>query len=644
MPALLRNLRLACFTLLTVAGCGPLFGRGDEFVVEPMDGPAQEEGAANPSSEGEGEPDDRATGSGSQAGELPSERPDEGASLSCRPGELQCNQSNLEVCIRSDSRAAPRWVVQLDCGSAELCVQQPDPHCVAQACSRGDATCEGPIPLVCDESQTHWIEGEPCLSAAHCSNEALDCPNGPPCCLQAPCATGEVRCNGEILEACNGARTAWEPVEACSTVSLCSSGLAACEAGTVAECACEPPACDIGEMRCDGAVLQRCNEARDGWDFVNECASEALCELGLERSPVSCEPPRCFPGSHACDEATLQRCAEDQTGFVFDEQCVGPPFCNAAAGVCEDAPCEVGEQRCNAAQIQTCRSDRTGFQNSGTPCASAPLCIDFGPGPARCDPPQCFAGDFVCNDNQLMRCNDGLTAFENFGAPCPRGDLCSVARRRCDFCVPNRRECNIEATASRTCAPDGNSFGPETFCPLGCERSNGLCNTCPIGSYRCQGNTIQRCNDGFSFTSLGRGSDCSSGNTVNSCVNGQLQQSFCGLGCNFQRSQCNQCSPGQSQCAGGGAFQQCVNGQFGSPQGCAAGFRCQQGVGQCRCSGAGPRCAGATLQECNAAGTSYVAAPRCDGAVLRTCAAGQVDTDVCDSAAVCEDSVGATCE
>jgi hypothetical protein len=212
--------------------------------------------------------------------------------------------------------------------------------------------------------------------------------------------------------------------------------------------------------------------------------------------------------------------------------------------------------------------------------------------------------------------------------------------------VPNQRECTPDLRSSRTCGPDGNSFGPLTFCPLGCIPANGTCNTCQFGQYSCQGGLLARCNDGFSFTPLNRAADCSGQNRV-SCNGGQLQTSPCGaLGCNTQRLACNECAGPQRRCADTESFQSCQpSGTFGAATDCGDGLLCA-GAGQCICTAGQASCDGDALLVCNATGTALVAGSRCSGNggnVLRTCSDGDLTTNTCSSAALCTAATGASC-
>jgi hypothetical protein len=343
----------------------------------------------------------------------------------------------------------------------------------------------------------------------------------------------------------------------------------------------------------------------------------------------------------------LRACNAGQTGFEPGVPCEGgAAFCNAGQGRCTTIPCAPGDRACDGVQVLGCLEDRTGFESLGVVCETQELCVDDGQGAAACLEPSCPTDQVRCEANQLQRCNPGRTAFVDFNPACPRADLCSAERQRCDFCVPSRQECTPDLSSRRQCAADGNSFGPSTFCPLGCIANSGTCNTCAAGSYSCDDGLLSRCNDGFSFSPLNRGSDCSGGTLV-SCNGDFLQNTPCGApGCNGSRNTCNECAGQARVCAGATSFRACQpDGTFGPTTGCQNGLSCT-GSGQCACTPGAVSCAGDALLVCNGSGSAIVAGDRCSGpgnGVLRACDDGVLTTDTCGSAALCNAATGVEC-
>lgn len=572
--------------------------------------------------------------------------PNEPAAAVCEVPDAQCNGAYVETCLTLPDGHTKAWARSQNCLSAALCEESPA-RCREAACSFGSMRCQGVVPERCSEDLTERVQLGACASAGHCSLDADKCAEegqSTPCCLAKPCNAGELRCNDGGLERCRDS-LAFDPVVTCASQKLCELSLDACSTNP-GSCACQPPACEADATRCTGATLERCNADQTGWEPIGEpCATAELCELGRQRSVPACEAETCAAGAFHCNGALLERCNAGQSGFDPVRTCEGgAAFCDSAGGVCADVPCQIGETRCNGVRVERCRADRTGFDPEGLPCATPQLC-QLNQGVASCREPECDANEFVCDGNQPLRCNAGRTAFANAGPACLRAELCSDFRERCDFCFPSRRECTPDLRFSRTCAPDGNTFGPLTFCPLGCVAGTGACQTCEVGRYSCSGGVLSRCNDGVSFAPLNRGTDCSAQNQV-SCSGNQVVTTTCAAGCNAQRNVCNQCSAQQRSCADTNNFVTCQpNGTFGASSACGAGLLCT-GAGQCSCVPGQLSCSADSLLTCNPTGTALVAAARCGGAgssVLRTCDDGELSTSNCGTAALCTASTGDSC-
>ncbi|HEU4582645.1 MAG TPA: hypothetical protein VFS67_30520 [Polyangiaceae bacterium] len=570
-----------------------------------------------------------------------------GSVLPCEDSDVQCNGSDVERCVTLGSGSGRGWLKIQHCDSAALCNQETA-SCTNRACNFSELRCNGAVPERCNDDLTARDPLPACAGAAYCSPDAEKCAaenKQAPCCLDTPCKAGELRCNNGEIERCKDDQSGLDSVVTCATQKLCELSIGGCLANP-ASCQCEPPKCEAGATRCTGAVLERCNADQTDWETVNDCVTEELCQQGLEQPVPACPGVPCQPGEHRCTGADLEVCNAGQTGFELVQTCPGgAAFCDAGNGVCAQTPCSIGQTSCNGAQMVRCRQDQTGFDPvPGALCETARLC-ELGRSAGVCQRPTCNAGEFHCQDNQPIRCNPEQTDFVSAGPACLRAELCDESRQRCNFCFPGRRECTPDNRSSRTCAPDGNSFGPLTFCPLGCIPSTGACQTCNVGELRCQGGLLSRCNDGVSFTPLNVGATCS-GNSQVTCSGNQVQTTPCALGCNAQRSACNQCTAGQRSCADTTSFATCQpNGTFGPAQSCGAGLLCA-GQGVCSCTPGQATCSGNTLQVCNDTGTGLVAGARCGGPggnVLRTCAAGQLTTNTCLSAALCTAATGSTC-
>jgi hypothetical protein len=234
--------------------------------------------------------------------------------------------------------------------------------------------------------------------------------------------------------------------------------------------------CEPGVPRCGDNLLQRCNDAGDGWILIDQCASAALCDVVA----LQCVPPTCGARENRCTEdGALQVCNAERTGFTTVEQCRSAAFCSATPGRtgCE-AECRAGRQRCNGPQIEVCRADRSGFDLVGEPCASAALCVEADV--ARCEVPVCVPGVFACDGALLSRCSDEANRFIGINQ-CDTPELCLAAEQRCadPSCEVGAQRCS--GNVLERCNAARNGFAPVETCSsaLLCDPTAPQCLTSP---------------------------------------------------------------------------------------------------------------------------------------------------------------------
>lgn len=99
--------------------------------------------------------------------------------------------------------------------------------------------------------------------------------------------------------------------------------------------------CLAGEHRCSVQVMQRCRVDGTGYDAIETCASEALCNTG--KSGGKCTAPACGKGSlnpatggefpkNRCSGGKAETCSEDQQQYLATE--CAPGHCNPGNGQC----------------------------------------------------------------------------------------------------------------------------------------------------------------------------------------------------------------------------------------------------------------------------------------------------------------------
>lgn len=237
--------------------------------------------------------------------------------------------------------------------------------------------------------------------------------------------------------------------------------------------------CQPGVPRCDDILLQRCNDSGDGWVFVDQCASAALCDA----MAVRCNRAACGEREHRCTESgELQECNADRTGFEFREQCLSSAYCSAVSGrsQCDGAACRAGRQRCNGPQIEVCRDDRSGYEVVGQPCASAALCVEGAGDLATCTTPACAPGTFACDGTKLNRCSDDANSFITVDE-CATPELCLAAEQRCiePVCGVGQQRC--EGAVLQRCNAARADFAPVQTCssPATCDETQPQCLSTP---------------------------------------------------------------------------------------------------------------------------------------------------------------------
>src|SRR5690606_11306498 len=119
---------------------------------------------------------------------------------------------------------------------------------------------EGSVLQQCADELTGYLFVGACPSAAHCDSDVG-------LCAEAPCSAGQTRCNDRVVERCNDTETAWEALSTCETQELCEATRAS---GSLEVC--QAPACEVGEVRCAGSVLEQCDAGRTGFVTAEVCA------------------------------------------------------------------------------------------------------------------------------------------------------------------------------------------------------------------------------------------------------------------------------------------------------------------------------------------------------------------------------------
>jgi len=295
-----------------------------------------------------------------------------------KPGELGCQGSGQKLQLLCDGS---KWISNGVCAGEQLCDPRPGPTVGSCQTPCGKSSCEGATLVTCGADRL-TLERTECASAEHCKQAP-----GPVC---AKCLSWEVRCDGATLMKCGADRQTFVVKETCANEALCNP-----TAGV-----CKEPACDVGQFRCTGDLLESCNATRSGFDPEKVCAAGMCDAVGKE-----CDD--CKAGEAICVANTPRAC--DSTGHWKDlATCSGTtPACKA--GACVAALCVSGQTRCNVDTLETCSSSLLSYD--AVKVCSAGYCNSIL---KQCD--ECKTGEISCTGNTPREC-DSTFHWKNL-TPC----------------------------------------------------------------------------------------------------------------------------------------------------------------------------------------------------------------------------------
>jgi hypothetical protein len=558
-----------------------------------------------------------------------------GCLTACPANPLRCNGKVLEQCS-----AAGGWTTKATCATADLCncAQTNPPTCSKGlfkdgcgnvACGGGTLPtyqCQGTDLQKCQAGRNGWDTASKCGTHIWAPYPSLCYAGSAPAyedgyCLTCP-VSGELSCNytTATLFSCSADRRGWNTSANCG-----ANGCVSVDLGND-YCA----ACKSGEVRCSGAILQRCPDKAKDWTSTT-CKSAALCDAAHNQCDVC--------NATVCSGTTLQVCSADgQT--ATPSTCATKELCNAAQAKCDAPVCNVGQKICDGASLKICNAGRTGYDVMST-CASAALCNKTT---LKCDTAICMPNQKRCMGAQLQTCNASLTDYDP-GVACASAALCNSTTLVCDppACMANDKQCS--GAKPQTCSADLTHWVDGTACATGC--SGGACNACSVGQHRCSGQNSQICKSDQS---------------------GFVNETTCGtVGCNATSGLCNACSVGEKQCKGSN-LQVCSPDQSGFVNGTDCGAPgCNAATKTCNaamiCTPGSSACDGLNHQKCNAAGSAWTtdqvcvltcdpmagctecdtsSEPSCTGNTLKTCSAAghwvttDCGTGVCNPAGSCD--------
>ncbi len=585
----------------------------------------------------------------------------------CIAGTSSCNDKDLQECQVSADGANISRVTILDCLTRTLCeasvARGPvvPQACVPPRCAAGEFDCAGRQMQVCNAARTEFVNHQLCATDALCEAGAGlgACPT--------PCSGFE--CAGAILRGCNAGLTARADLENCGTAAQCDSVGGRCS---------DP--CEPGAVRCNGLGLEECRSRIEGWTRIDTCDTAGLCTQSAAANRRTCDEPACALNQHRCVGQRLEVCTVDRNAFSLVSTCAAGQICDApnrqcdvcspssvdcegdlfarcsangqeetntqcGVGLCSEAGPNIGCLRCPVANAFRCDNLGSLFQCASNQLSETQTDVCRTPQLCRANSGQCLDCDLVgssrCQGAQVLACVAGN--LENVADVCASAALCettgSTSRCEASPCTVNF-QCTLSGEVL-ACNPERTGYLPQTP-PVVCA-SPALCDVtaptgcdppaCSAGQLGCAGQTLNRCNAGF--TAIDQALDVCGSN------------SLCQEAVTTQNTTCPDCLPALNECASSTQIRTCQNRQILLTS-CAAGLTCDGSGGGpvCRCQPGTHRCVAAGLEECNGAGTAFVAVTNdldCDGATRVSCNGLSVVRNTCADAAHCAASSGAVC-
>lgn len=459
------------------------------------------------------------------------------------------------------------------------------------------------------------------------------------------CVVGSFQCEGAALQLCEERDRVYRTVRVCSTAELCCDTPELCNG----QPGCQPPVCSVGEFRCRGAQLERCNEGQTGFTALDQCASALHCNASRGR----CTDAPCDATAREaqCNGPVLEECLPGRSEWSLLDTCATHGLCDAAARACVPADCRIGNSDsppspylCVGGNLMRCNDAQTDWEFVET-CVNTANCnplletlVGDPYAPAMtteqlqrlgCSPPACTPGRYQCDDLDLMLCGANRTGYTDLAASCGNPRQCDATLGRCspEPCTIGEHQCSGDQF--QICTETG--WRLEALCSSGapCDPIAGCLDAaCRPNEYQCDGAELRRCN----LTRTGW-------IPVRTCDSASL--------CNVAAKRCEPpaCVSGATRCTAAGALQRCAPernawttvadcaAQVALPAGLNPSALCDpSGAGQClpsaSCTAGTHRCNGAELERCR--DNAWRPFERC--ATPAQCNAG---TGTC-SPAVCE--------
>ena len=313
----------------------------------------------------------------------------------------------------------------------------------ASECTPRQRSCDGRIPLVCQESGV-WGPAQAACAVACFEGEC------------AACAEDDVQCKDGVVQRCRDG--AWTVDDVCDVT---------CEAGRCVD------SCEEDRLQCNGDVLQRC----DGLQYVDDSACDFLCRQG------KCVG-ECMPDARRCNPEAPSEAQTCNTLGQWDDSVACPSGAFCVQGECK--PCEPKARRCDETGPSLC-SDQGEWEPQGACSEPTPACVD-----GECM--TCSPGSKRCSGNTLLECNEEGSDWDIVETCSGATPACLESIDACGQCDASDKQCDGDTL--QVCGDDG-GWQVETVCSGSTPQCvDGACRACDpdVSERRCQNaQTAQEC-------------------------------------------------------------------------------------------------------------------------------------------------------
>jgi hypothetical protein len=400
----------------------------------------------------------------------------------CEPGSKSCDGLNVKICSDDGSERT----IEQTCLPSQTCA---DGACAETACVPNTRLCKGGSVWKCDSTGSGSTLAQTCASSQFCREE-----DGSATCSDQACTGGQATCDGELATTClldgsgpkPGGTDCSATGQACfegkcqdtacmSGTKLCQNGdvylcgkngtdtslLADCQASDVCDGdkgACVPKVCDVGGVGCDGTRAVTCNAYGSGWDVDGtDCATKnEVCVAG------ACKKQTCTPNAKFCQSGNVYECDDNGVTSLLWATCTPnyyhcTPYPSSNYAVCDYNQCQPNQLLCDDNVARTCNADGS-WPQAGTDCGADKYCES-----GTCKPRVCDGGTIFCKDGDVFAC-DWLGAHAELYQDCPTDTTCNVTNGSYSCvplpCTPGETSCLGNKVG--TCAANGQSLATVT--------------------------------------------------------------------------------------------------------------------------------------------------------------------------------------